>query len=208
MTSTGGGAPIWVTVIVSRFIGGFAAGIVGSLTYVQVQHTASFQGSSAASDTSSWIFYLPALIGAIATGYIIYLLLPRMSGRSISPFQAIVAAASGSFFTVIMSILMVHGARTSTSSSSMLLLGGGSVLVAAFSWVISLTITTWMVSGASLEVGAIRHSPTPSPHTWSDRDDTLQAERGYWGGLDDTPPDAGPEPPEGGPEPPPEDPWR
>ncbi len=124
----GTGSPIWVTVIAARVIGGVAAGILGAAVPGIAIH---------------------AVIGAIVAGAAIYALLPRISGRAVSLFQAMLAAASGSVVTFLMATYADHRTLHADSGTAIVLVGAGSLLALLLSWIISLAITTFMVSGAS-----------------------------------------------------------
>ncbi len=194
----GGGTPVWVTVIVARLIGGFAAGLIGVATYA---HVSSADTLTTTGQASPWFVFGPTAIGAIATGFALSLLLPRMSGQVVGVFQSIVAAAAGSLFTVILTLLVAGGFSTTTSTGSVMVLSSGAMGVSLFSWIFAVGITTWMVSNASQPAdgswgGGGKHMT--SQHSWADKPatdpggidlDRRQAERGYWGGLEEPGPD-------------------
>ena len=202
MASSGGGSPVWLTVIVARVAGGFAAGMVGAVTFASVASRLSTFGPGApAVHFSPWLLFAPVAIGALATGLAIHLLLPRMSGMNIGVFHGIVAAGAGSLLSLVVTLLFSHSILTSGGSSltsggsaSLVLLGGSTILVSMFNWILSVAITTWMVSSAATGMETWRGKEVTSQHRWSDIDDIdregrhiedLQAERGYWGAMDD-----------------------
>lgn len=218
MASSGGGSPVWLTVIVARVAGGFAAGMVGAVTFASVASRSSTFGPGApAVHFSPWLLFAPVAIGALATGLAIHLLLPRMSGMNVGVFQAIVAAGAGSLFSLVVVLLFSHNILTGGGSASLVLLGGSTILVSMFNWILAIAITTWMVTSAATGMETRRGKEVTSQHSWSDIDDIdregrhiedLQAERGYWGAMDDPKPDPGPGAGPDQPDPDEPDPWR
>jgi len=175
-SSSGGGSPVWLTVIVARVAGGFAAGMVGAVTFASVATQSSTFGPGAPTlHFSPWLLFAPVAIGALATGVAIHLLLPRMSGMNIGVFQAIVAAGAGSLFSLVVMLLFSHSILTSGGSSltsggsaSLVLLGGSTILVSMFNWILSIAITTWMVTSAAKGMEPLRGKELTSQHSWSD----------------------------------------
>ncbi len=140
------------------------------------------------------------LISAVATGFALTLLLPRLSSKNIGLGQATVAAAAGSLFSLCVSLVSAHQALSTVSgtagTATLLMFGGGALIFAALSWIGSLVITTWMVSGAATDLERWRGQTVPNAgnQRWSaieainpeDRKiEDEQAERGYWGGMED-----------------------
>jgi ABC-type bacteriocin/lantibiotic exporter with double-glycine peptidase domain len=193
----GGGSPVWLTVIVARIAGGFAAGFVAVATFAHVSTTSDV--TTTPSQVSPWFAFGPTAIGALTTGFALSLLMPRMSGRAVSIFQAIVAAAAGSLFTLVVTLLFSHGISVHGATSSLMLLSSGTMAVSLFGWIFAVMITTWMVTNASQPLdGRWGGKQITSQHSWSDKPSTgfgdadierRQAERGYWGGMEDPRPD-------------------
>lgn len=207
MASSGGASPVWLTVIVARVAGGFAAGMVGAVTFASVATRSPIVGTGGSTlHYSPWLFFAPVAIGAVTTGLAIHLLLPRMSGMNIGVFQGVVAAASGALFSTVVALLFNHSILTGGGSTSLALLGGTTIVVSMFNWILAIAITTWMVTNAATGLETWRGKEVTSQHSWSDVEDLdgegrhiedLQAERGYWGAMDD--PKRDPDEP---------DPWR
>jgi hypothetical protein len=179
----GGGAPVWVTVIVARVAGGFAAGFIGVATFASAVTT---PGVTTPGQVSPWFIVGPTAIGALTTGFALGLLLPRMSGRSVGMFQAILAAAAGSLFTLVLTLLFTHGVVGGSGTSSLMLLSSGTMALSLFGWIFAIMITTWMVTSASQPLeGGWGGKQMTSQHSWSDK----PSAPGYWGGMEDPTPE-------------------
>ncbi len=176
MASSGGGSPVWLTVIVARVAGGFAAGMVGAVTFASVaSRSSTFGPETPTFHFSPWLLLAPVAIGALTTGLAIHLLLPRMSGMNIGVFQGIVAAASGALFSTVVTLLFNHNiltgggsSLTSGGSASLALLGGTTIIVSLFNWILAIAITTWMVTHAATGMETWGGKEVTSQHSWSD----------------------------------------
>src|SRR5207342_719178 len=96
----GGSSPVWVTVLVARFVGGLFGGLAG---YVIVRGSvdAAQLGSGATSTSRLIVLFVPMLLNAAIMGLAICLLLPRISGRRGGLGNAIMAACAGAMVPLI-----------------------------------------------------------------------------------------------------------
>jgi hypothetical protein len=191
-SSSNGGSPVWVTVLVARFIGGFA-GAYAVFAMVQSVFTGGLASGGSTSQLTLELMLVPALVGALVTGLAITMLLPGMSARTVGLGNAILAAAAGAMVPVIASLLVAGGLESSLTASSIVVVAGASPIISILATIASVMITAWMVETSSLEAGTrYRGRPVPADPGWSEIEDMdthgaeldeRQAERGYWGGL-------------------------
>ena len=160
--STGGTLPVWVTVVIACVGGGFAAGAVDGLFLASASPFVSH--------------FMPAAIAGVTAGAALYYLMPSLSSRMVGLGTAVLAGFSGAMVGVVTSRLMGSGGSTWIVST-----------------VASVVLISWMVSGAATAGAQFRQRPK----NWSeidaiDREGTElqheQAERGYWGSMQE--PDA------------------
>jgi hypothetical protein len=186
--SQANGAPVWMTVICARVIGGFA---VGFLSYSVLASAHPAAGASAA--WSDALTFVPAVIGALVTGLAITLLLPSISGRRVGLGNAILAAFAGAMLPLITGLVIV-GSAARASSGSIVAVAGAGVLLTLLVQILGIAVTAWMVSSSSADGERWRGRPVAPNPRWSsieaiDRDrarlDHEQAERGYWGSMTD-----------------------
>jgi hypothetical protein len=187
MSQTNGGAPVWITILCARAIGGFA---VGFLSYWAL---AAAEPAVASATWNDALTFVPAVIGALVTGLAITLLLPSMSARRIGLGNAILAAFAGGMIPLIAGLVVV-GSVVRASSGSMVAVAGTGIALTLVMQILGLGVTAWMVSSSSSERERWRDQPVDPNPTWSsieeiDREgakiDEERAERGYWGWMND-----------------------
>ena len=163
--SPGGGLPVWATVCLACLGGGFAAGAVEGL----------FPSSSSPMVSQ----FAPAAVAGVIVGVALYLLLPSLSSATIGLGTAVLAGFSGAMVGLVTSRVLGN------SPSSWLVATVASVL-----------LISWMVSG-SAKTGSHARPFQQKPKSWSEIEamdrqgmqmEHDQAERGYWGSMQDPDP--------------------
>ncbi len=189
-----GNSPVWVTVLVARFIGGFAGGYFG-LMLMRTTTTGTLITSAGGGDSPKPTLLLtfgPGIAGALITGVAISMLSPGMSGRTVGLGNAVLAAVAGAMLPLIATLVVAHGLINSDSATSVMVIAGASPFISLLAMVGSVAITAWMVDTSSAGGERWRGGRVPANQSWSDIEsmdthgaeyDERQAERGYWGGL-------------------------
>ena len=190
----GGSSPVWVTVLVARFVGGLFGGLAG---YVIVRGSvdAAQLGSGATSTSRLIVLFVPMLLNAAIMGLAICLLLPRISSRRVGLGNAIMAAFAGAMVPLIAALALVSDAGSHATDG--IFVAGASFVSIAFA-ILGIAVTAWMVGSSSHELERWRGQPQSVDPPWSsieaiDRDgahiEEEQAEHGYWGAMegDDAP---------------------
>ena len=185
-----GGGPVWLPVLAARFAGGLAGGVI------------SFAVLSHATDLGALV---PAVVSALVTGVVLVALLPGMSGRTISPGNALVASFAGAALPVL-GTLLVTGGFTASARGTLVLSGSG-VMMGIATTVLGLALTAWLVSSSSIPTAGWKAAsgeqsdwaarpPSELPAVEIDQvqpvPPAVQPESGYWAALEDRAP-AGPE---------------
>lgn len=188
MPQPNAGAPVWMTVLVARVVGGFA---VGFLSYSVL---ASAEPATARSATwTDAITFVPAVIGTLVTAIAVTLLLPSISRRRVGLGNAIVAAFAGAMLPLIAG-LVVMGSAVHASAGSVVAMAGAGIALTLLTQVGGIAVTAWMVSSSSSEGERPRSSAVDPNPSWSSieatdpqgaRMDEERAERGYWGWMND-----------------------
>ena len=191
---SGGSSPVWLTVVVARFLGGLFGGLAG---YVVVRGSVDAErlGTGATSTSRLIVLFVPMLLNAAIMGLAICLLLPRMSGRRIGLGNAVMAAFAGSMVPLIAELALVSDAGSHATDA--FFVAGASFVSIAFA-ILGIAVTAWMAGSSSHELERWREQRQPVNPPWSfieglDRDgariDEEQAEHGYWGAMegDDAP---------------------
>jgi hypothetical protein len=188
MSQPNGGAPVWMTVICARVIGGF---VVGFLAYSML--AAAEPATARGATWNDALTFAPAVLGALVTGLAITLLLPSISGRRIGLGNAILAAFAGAMIPLITGLVIV-GSAAHASSGSIVAIAGAGVALTLITQILGIGVTAWMVSSSSADGERWRGRPVDPNPTWSsieavDRGgaaiDDDRAERGYWGSMTD-----------------------
>jgi hypothetical protein len=113
--------PVWVTVVIARFVGGFAVGLVAGVVYVA--STGSANGALGPSSALT-VTLVVTLIGAVATGAVTVALLPALSGCRVTIGTAILATVVGQLIPFIGGLIVSHAVTRDTSTSMYLPLYG------------------------------------------------------------------------------------
>jgi hypothetical protein len=151
--------PVWVTVVIARFVGGFAVGLVAGVVYAAT--TGSANGALGQSSALT-LTLVVTLIGAVVTGAVTVALLPALSGCRVTIGTAVLATVVGQLIPFIGGLLVSHAVTRDTSTSMYLPLYGtaGPLLsigltiasIAATAWIIQSTIIAGSGSGPRLEL--------------------------------------------------------
>lgn len=142
--------PVWVTVVIARFVGGFAVGFVAGVVYI------------ASSGSTLTLTLVVTLVGAVVTGAVTVALLPALSGCRVTIGTAVLATVVGQLIPFIGGLLVSHAVTRDTSTSMYLPLYGtaGPLLslgltiagIAATAWMIQSTIVVGSGSGPRYEL--------------------------------------------------------
>jgi hypothetical protein len=93
--------------------------------------------------------FVPVIVGAVVTGIVTHYLLPRMSGKTISVFNATVAAAAGGLVALIAVLAVDRTVILSGPSTAAVFFGAGSLFVGVLTYLAGVAITSGMVAVAS-----------------------------------------------------------
>jgi hypothetical protein len=151
--------PVWVTVVIARFVGGFAVGFVAGVVYIASSGSAN--GALGQSSTLTLTLVI-TLVGAVVTGAVTVALLPALSGCRVTTGTAVLATVVGQLIPFIGGLLVSHAVTRDTSTSMYLPLYGtaGPLLslgltvagIAATAWMIQSTIVVGSGSGPRYEL--------------------------------------------------------
>ncbi len=188
MSQSSNGAPVWMTVLCARVIGGIVAGFLA--------YSALAAAEPATVPGATWndaLVVVPAVVGALVTGLAITLLLPSISGRRVGLGNAILAAFAGAMIPLIAGRVVV-GSAAHASARTIVAVAGAGVAMTLLTQILGIAVTAWMVSSSSSEGERWRGRPVAASPSWSDIEsidrsgaqlDGDQAERGYWGSMSD-----------------------
>ena len=140
--------PVWVTVVIARFVGGFAVGFVAGIVFV-----ASTGGADGRLQQSSALTLTLAvtLIGAVVTGAVTAALLPALSACRVSIGTAILATFVGQLIPFVGGLLVSHAVtRTPSASMYLPLYGTAGPLLALGLTVAGIAATVWMIQSSTL----------------------------------------------------------
>lgn len=188
MSQPTGGAPVWMTVLCARVIGGIAVGFLAYSTLAAAE-PASVRGAT----WNDALIVVPAVIGALVTGLAITLLLPTISGRRVGLGNAVLAAFAGAMIPLIAGRLVV-GSAAHASARTIVAVAGAGVALTLLTQILGIAVTAWMVSSSSSQGERWRGRPAAANPSWTDIEsidragaklDDDQAERGYWGSMTD-----------------------
>jgi hypothetical protein len=143
------GIPVWITVVISRFIGGFITGFMGAAVFATflITNPAGTPAPQSSLVTYSLILSVVSagVIGLVMTG-----LLPALSGCRVSLGTAVLAAFVGQMVPFIGGALLTHALLSSRSGAySLTLMTTATPLVALGLTVLGIAVTAWIVSSSS-----------------------------------------------------------
>jgi hypothetical protein len=140
--------PVWVTVIIARFVGGFAVGFVAGIVYMASSGRAD--GGLGQSSTLT-LTLVVTLVGAVVTGAVTVALLPPLSGCRVTIGTAVVATVVGQLIPFIGGLLVSHAVTRDTSTSMYLpLYGTAGPLLSLGLTVAGIAATAWMIQSTTM----------------------------------------------------------
>jgi hypothetical protein len=144
------GIPVWITVVISRFIGGFITGFLGVAVFATV--LVANPGGAPAPQSSLVTYSL--LLSIVSAGVIG---LPALSGCRVSLGTAVLASFVGQMVPFIGGALLTHALLSSRSGAySLTLMTTATPLVALGLTVLGIAVTAWMVQSSSSGGGSGR----------------------------------------------------
>jgi hypothetical protein len=143
------GIPVWITVVISRFIGGFITGFLGSAMFATllITNPAGTPAPQASLVTYSLVLSVvsAAVIGLVMTG-----LLPALSGCRVGLGTAVLASFVGQMVPFVGGALVTHALLSSRDGAySITLMTTATPLVALGLTVLGIAVTAWIVQSSS-----------------------------------------------------------
>ena len=140
--------PVWVTIVIARFVGGFAVGFVAGIVFVASNGSAD--GGLGQSSTLA-LTLVVTLVSALVTGAVIVALLPALSGCSVSMGTAILASFVGQLIPFVGGLLISHAVTDNRSATMYLPLYGtaGPLLSIALTFG-GIAATAWMIQSSTM----------------------------------------------------------
>ena len=136
--------PVWVTVVIARFVGGFAVGFVAGVVYV-----ASNGGLGRSSNLT--LALVVTLVGAVVTGAVTVALLPMLSGCRVTIGTAVLATVVGQLIPFVGGLLISHAVTRDTSATMYLpLYGTAGPLLSLGLTVAGIAATAWMIQSTTI----------------------------------------------------------
>jgi hypothetical protein len=150
------GIPVWITVVISRFIGGFITGFLGVAVFATVL-VANPGGAPAPQSSLVTYSLLLSIVSAGVIGLVMTGLLPALSGCRVSLGTAVLASFVGQMVPFIGGALLTHALLSSRSGAySLTLMTTATPLVALGLTVLGIAVTAWMVQSSSSGGGSGR----------------------------------------------------
>jgi hypothetical protein len=141
--------PLWVSVVIARFAGGFAAGILAAIVFV-ARFAHPTPGMMISRSEIETFMLVAAAAGTIGVGVALVLLVPRLSGVAVSPGTALLAALAGEAIPFAGSLLFVHAASSSGQSPGALAVYGSmSPFLSLGLTVVGVMATVWIIGSAA-----------------------------------------------------------
>ena len=170
------GLPVWVTVIICRFLGGFITGFLGVAVFagLLITNPAGTPVPQTSLVTYSLVVTVlsAAVIGLVMTG-----LLPALSGCRVGIGTAMLAAFAGQMVPFIGGALLTHALLSSGSGAySFTLMTTATPLVALGLTMLGIAVTAWMVQSSSTGGGSGR-GPRYDLYTRARQDEPRRAAR-------------------------------
>jgi hypothetical protein len=141
--------PLWVSVVIARFAGGFAAGIVVAIVFVArfAHRTPGLMISQREIET---FMVIASAAGTVGVGVALVLLVPRLSGVSVAPGTALLAALAGEAIPLAASLLFAHAASSSAQSPGALAVYGSmSPFLSLGLAVVGVMVTVWIIGSTA-----------------------------------------------------------
>jgi hypothetical protein len=153
--------PVWVTVVISRFLGGFVVGFVAGVVYTGVVVTRQV-GTPLSQTTTVSLGVVSAVVGSFVIGAVTAWLLPIVSGRHVAMAVAILATFIGEMIQLVGGTLFVN-AVVGTPQAALYLpvYSTAGPLVSLGLTVVAVITTAWLI-GVWTRIGLGRRRPGPA----------------------------------------------
>ena len=142
------GIPVWITVVISRFIGGFITGFLGAAVFATALVT---NPAGAPAPQSSLVTYwlILSIVSAGVIGLVMTGLLPALSSCRVSLGTAVLASFAGQMVPFIGGALLTHALLSSGGAYSFTLMTTATPVVALGLTVLGIAVTAWIVQTSS-----------------------------------------------------------
>ncbi len=143
------GIPVWITVVISRFIGGFITGFLGSAMFAAflITNPAGTPAPQASLVTYSLVL---SVVSAAAIGLVMTGLLPALSGCRVGLGTAVLASFVGQMVPFVGGALVTHALLSSRDGAySITLMTTATPLVALGLTILGIAVTAWIVQSSS-----------------------------------------------------------
>ena len=151
------GLPLWVSVVIARFAGGFAAGIVVAIFFVArfARSTPGLMISQAQLET---VMVVAAAAGTVGVAVALVLLVPRLSRVDVTPGTALLAALAGEAIPLAGGLLFAHEVRSGGQSPGALAVYGSmSPFLSLGLTVVGVMATVWIIGSVNGPGGGKPH---------------------------------------------------
>jgi hypothetical protein len=143
------GIPVWITVVISRFIGGFVTGFLGAAVFATVLITNPVGTPAPQSSLVTYSLIL-SVVSAGVIGLVMTGLLPALSGCRVSLGTAVLASFAGEMVPFIGGAVLTHALLSSRDGAySLTLMTTATPLVALGLTVLGIAVTAWIVQSSS-----------------------------------------------------------
>jgi hypothetical protein len=150
------GIPVWITVVICRFIGGFITGFLGAAVFATVL-VANPAGAPAPQSSLVTYSLILSIVSAGVIGIVMTGLLPALSGCRVSLGTAVLASFAGEMVPFIGGALLTHALLSSRDGAySLTLMTTATPLVALALTALGIAVTAWMVQSSSSVGGSGR----------------------------------------------------
>jgi hypothetical protein len=150
------GIPVWITVVICRFIGGFITGFLGAAVFATVL-VANPAGAPAPHSSLVTYSLILSIVSAGVIGIVMTGLLPALSGCRVRLGTAVLASFAGEMVPFVGGVLLTHALLSSRDGAySLTLMTTATPLVALGLTALGIAVTAWMVQSSSSVGGSGR----------------------------------------------------
>lgn len=144
------GLPVWVTVVISRLVGGFVTGFLGVAVFATVLITNPAGPTPAPQSSLVTFSIVVTLVSTVVIGLVMTGLLPALSGCRVSVGTAILASFAGQMVPFIGGALLTHALLSSRQgAASLTLMTTATPLAGLGLSVLGIVVTAWMVQSSA-----------------------------------------------------------
>jgi hypothetical protein len=148
------GIPIWITVVICRFVGGFITGFLGVAVFAGVLIT-NPAGTPAPQSSLATYSLVLSIVSAAVIGLVMTGLLPALSGCRVTLGTAVLASFAGEMVPFIGGAVLTHALLSSHDGAySLTLMTTATPLVALGLTVLGIAVTALMVQSSSAGGGS------------------------------------------------------